>query len=118
MGCKELHVRVQFYRAKHALRQQLARQGITQTALGVGLGLFGLLTAHGKGVTGTIRAATLNVGFCGSILGALGTKVGMTLASCVGAFIVGFTLQKLALAVILMLMIPVLLAVVNLYVDA
>lgn len=117
MGCKELRVRVLLYRAKHALRQQLARRGITQTALGAGLTLFGLLTLHSKGAATTVSVASLDVGLIGATLGALGTKMGLVLMSCLGTLIVGITLEKAAIAGILCFAVLVMAALVNFCVD-
>jgi RNA polymerase sigma-70 factor (ECF subfamily) len=114
---KELRVRVLFYRAKHALRQQLARQGITKSVLGVGLTLFGLLTTHSKGTAVTISASTLSVGVSGTIVGAMGTRVGAILTSCLATLVVGFTFQRLVLAVVLLIVFLVFVAILNLLLE-
>ena len=76
MACKELRARVLFYRAKRALKQRLAERGYRKEALLTALGLFGLATLPGPGVTTTcaVKAASLHVGLTGSLIGALGTR--------------------------------------------
>jgi len=115
--CKELRIRVLFYRAKHALRQQLARQGITKSALGAGLTLFGLLTASSKSATATVSATTLDVGVWGTFLGAMGTKAGVIITSSLGTLAVGLTFHKLALALVTIVIILLMGILINLYLQ-
>jgi RNA polymerase sigma-70 factor (ECF subfamily) len=117
MDCKELRIRVLFFRAKHALRQQLARQGVTRTTLATGLTLFGILSTHSKGVSVTVSAATLDVGVMGTLVGALGTKFGIILTSCLGTLLVGLTFQKLLLFAFLAVVIIFAVAIINLCLD-
>lgn len=114
---KELGVRVLFYRAKQALRQQLARQGITKSALGAGLTLFGYLTAHSKGATATVSAATLDVGMVGTVVGAMGTKLGILVTSCLGTLALGLTFQRLLLTVVCIGVVLSIGIIVNLYLS-
>ena len=51
MNCKEFGARVLFFRARHALRQQLSRHGFGKEMLLTGLGLFGILTLSTKATT-------------------------------------------------------------------
>jgi hypothetical protein len=115
MNCKELRARVLFYRAKNALRQHLSRRGITGAALGAGLYLFGLLTAHSKNVTATISASTLDVGLQAKLVGLLGTKFGAVLLSLVGSIVVGLTLQRIVLCLVVFAAVILLVGIMNLW---
>ena len=117
MGCKELHARVLFYRAKRILRQHLSRRGITRTALGAGLYLFGLLTAHSKGVTATISASTLDVGYTASLVGLLGTKFGIAVVSLAGALAVGITPQRILISLVIFSALIVVAGFLNLWME-
>lgn len=116
LGCKELRVRVLFFRALRALKLELSRQGIARTALGVALGLFGLLTSPSKGVTATVTGSSLDVGVIGSLLGMLGTKMGVFLTSLVSTVLVGITFQKVFLVVLAIVLVILAAALVNLYI--
>ena len=101
MACKELRARVLFYRAKRALKRQLAERGYRKEALLTALGLFGLVTLPGPGVTTTcaVKAASLQVGLMGSLMGAMGTKIGLMLSATFCVALTSFTLDSLLLGV-------------------
>lgn len=87
MGCKELHARVLFFRAKRLLKRQLSRRGFGKELLVVALGLLGLMTAPTKAAsaTSTVTAASLGVGFVAAAIGTLYTNVGIAVATAIGA---------------------------------
>ncbi len=93
MDCKELRARVLFFRAKHALKQTLARRGFERDHLMMGLSLFGALTlpTQATSAAGTVTATSLNIGFLGTLAGYMGTHLGLTLAALATALITAFT---------------------------
>ncbi len=90
LGCRELHARVMFYRAKTKLRNRLAGQGYTSEALITALALFGLATSHAKSTSSSVILASMNVGPLALALGSVGGKwfwaTAGTLIATVGAF--------------------------------
>ena len=72
----ELQTHALFFRAKHTLKRQLARDGFDKKWLLVALGTFARLTTPAKASPATVTAASLKVGLGGTILGAAGTKAG------------------------------------------
>ncbi len=95
LGCKELHARVLFFRARTALRRQLSRRGLREGLLLSALGLFKLATSHAKTAcaAGPIQAGCLNVGLLATVVGALGTRLGVALTAAFGFLAVGLTLK-------------------------
>ena len=89
LGCRELHARVLFHRAKTTLRKHLLGRGYTREALITALALFGLATSQTtKGVSGSAILATMNVG-----------PLALTLASLWGKwFWAGFTTLALTVS--------------------
>ena len=77
-GCSELNVRVMFYRAKQALKQQLTRRGFGKGLLLVALGFFGRVTAGSKAAAAAIEvtSAATAVGAPAAVIAAVGSKVG------------------------------------------
>jgi RNA polymerase sigma-70 factor (ECF subfamily) len=95
IGCKELRARVLFFRAKHSLKRQLARQGFSKSFLLTALGVFGLITAPAKGASaGTVSAASLDVGLVATVLGAAGTRLGMAIATAIAGVTLSLTVEK------------------------
>lgn len=92
MDCKELRARVLFFRAKHSLRQQLARRGFRKTLLLIALGFFGVITTPTKGasVAGVVSAASLDVGFLATLVGAAGTRLGIAVMTAITALALSF----------------------------
>ena len=78
MGCSELQARVLFFRAKYSLRRHLTRSGLGKAMLLPALGLLGLMTTSAKAAsaTTTVSAASLEVGFIATAIGAATTKAG------------------------------------------
>jgi RNA polymerase sigma-70 factor (ECF subfamily) len=112
MGCKELRARVLFFRAKHALSRRLARVGFGKGLLLTGLTLFEILSAPQEGVAaGSVTAASLKVGFVGSLAGAAGTPSGIALALTTMGLTVTFTVEHfsyaLAIGVFALISLPV-----------
>jgi len=87
MDCSELRARVLFFRAKNALKGQLARHGFSKKFLLAGLALFGLLTTYTKtaSATSTVTAASVEVGFSAALVGVLVSKAGVALAAAMAA---------------------------------
>lgn len=87
LGCKELRARVLFFRAKYLLKRQLSHRGFRGELLLAALGLFGLMTAPAKAASaaGTVTASSLDVGFLATIVGAAGTKPGVTIIASIAA---------------------------------
>jgi RNA polymerase sigma factor (sigma-70 family) len=93
MDCKELRARMLFFRAKHALKQTLSRRGFKRDQLMMGLSLFGALTlpARATSTASSVSAASLHIGFLGTLAGSLGTHLGLTLTALTTALIATFT---------------------------
>lgn len=83
MQCSEVKARVLFFRAKHALKKQLVRQGLSKGMLLTCLGLYGKLTApaDAASATVTVTAASTKVGVTAAVIATAGTKVGLTAAA-------------------------------------
>ena len=79
----ELQTHALFFRAKHTLKRQLARDGFDKKWLLVALGTFAKLTAPAKASPAAITASSLKVGLGGTILGAAGTKLGIAIITAV-----------------------------------
>lgn len=62
LGCRELHARVLFHRAKTTLRDHLQGRGYTRETLITALVLFGLATSQAKSVSTSAVLASMNVG--------------------------------------------------------
>ncbi|MFH1371750.1 MAG: sigma-70 family RNA polymerase sigma factor [Planctomycetota bacterium] len=78
MKCSELSSRVLFFRAKSSLRRHLAVQGFGKRHLLIALALFGFVTTSAKAVSsGTVTAASLEVGFAASLIAAISSKLGI-----------------------------------------
>ena len=95
LNCKELHARVLFFRARNALRRQLTRRGYREGFLLTALGLFKLATSHAKGVgaAGSMQAACLNVGVLATVVGSIGTRIGLFAVACFGFLAAATTLE-------------------------
>ncbi len=100
MGCKELRARVLFFRAKHALKHYLGRKGFAKDTLITGLSLFGILTLPAKSSSAacSVKAASLEIGFLGTLAGSLGTKAGVFLATISTAIVAGMTSERITLS--------------------
>jgi len=83
MQCSEVKARVLFFRAKHALKKQLVRQGLSKGMLLTCLGLYGKLTApaDAASATVTVTSATTKVGVTAAVIATAGTKAGLTTAA-------------------------------------
>jgi RNA polymerase sigma-70 factor (ECF subfamily) len=77
MDCSEVRARILFYRAKQALKKQLAHQGLKKGFLLVCLGLFGRLTAPAGAATTTVTASSVKVGVITAIIATAGTNMGI-----------------------------------------
>ncbi|MFC1652673.1 sigma-70 family RNA polymerase sigma factor, partial [Planctomycetota bacterium] len=86
MGSTDLRVRVAFFRARQALRQQLKRSGYKKMDLLPALGLFAAFTCAGTSKTATaasVSTSTLHVGGVATALATLGSKLGVTASALV-----------------------------------
>ena len=83
MQCSEVKARVLFFRAKHALKKQLVREGLSKGMLLTCLGLYGKLTApaDAASATVTVTSATTKVGVTAAVIATAGTKAGLTTAA-------------------------------------
>jgi hypothetical protein len=93
MQCSEVGARVLFFRAKQALKKQLAHQGLGKGLLLMCLGLFGKLTAPAEAAssTVTVTATSAKVGLVTAVIATAGTKLGIATvtAAAVGLASVG-----------------------------
>jgi len=117
MGCKELRARVLFFRAKNDLKHYLARKGFSENALMTGLSLFGILTLPTEAASAacSVKAASLQIGFLGTLVGSLGTRAGVFLATTATAIIAGLSYERIALSFIIIGLVIVGLAVAGCY---
>jgi len=117
MNCKEFGARVLFYRAKHALRQHLSRNGFRKEMLLTGLGLFGILTLSSKATSTacSVNTASLNVGLAATLAGSLGTRLGITIITAISAILASITYQHLIVSIIVIALIVAGLIIVGLY---
>ncbi|MFZ0034349.1 MAG: RNA polymerase sigma factor [Sedimentisphaerales bacterium] len=96
LGCKELRARVLFFRAKYLLKKQLSQRGFSRELLLTSLGLFGLMTSSTKAAAaaGTVTAASLDVGFTATLIGAAGTKMGVATMTAITALTLTLSVEK------------------------
>jgi RNA polymerase sigma-70 factor (ECF subfamily) len=118
LGCKELHARVLFFRARHALRRRLSQRGLREGLLLTALGLFRLATSHARSAcaAGPIKAAYMDVGLLATVIGALGTRLGIALTAVFGFLAAGLALE-IFVAVVVALMIVLLSSAIVLYLE-
>ena len=88
LQCNEITARINFFRAKQALRKQLVGRGLSRTALFSSLVLFGKLTGGSEAGAATVGAGALEVGAVGTVAGAATTKAGMSLMAAAVAIII------------------------------
>jgi len=91
MQCSEVSARVQFYRAKQALKKQLAHHGLRKSLLLMCLGLFGRLTAPVEAASSniTVTTASARVGLAAAILATASTKLGIATITAAAVGLVG-----------------------------
>ncbi|UCF43936.1 MAG: RNA polymerase sigma factor [Planctomycetota bacterium] len=96
MKCSELQARVLFFRAKYSLRRHLARKGLGKGMLLTALGLLGLMTASAKAASATtsVSAASLEVGFTATVIGAATTKAGAIVIAAITTAILSLTAKN------------------------
>jgi RNA polymerase sigma-70 factor (ECF subfamily) len=87
MGCSEMYARAMFFRAKRLLKRRLSRDGFGRQFLLPALWLFGRVTAPAEAAPAStsVAAASMKVGLTGTIIGAAGTKLGITVATVITA---------------------------------
>jgi RNA polymerase sigma factor (sigma-70 family) len=95
MQCNEVTARVLFFRAKKAIKKQLASQGLSKSLLLTSLGLFGKLTAPADAASSvTVTAASTKVGLTTAALATAGSKLGIaTIAVAVSLAGIGITVM-------------------------
>lgn len=96
MGCSELQARVWFFRAKYSLRRHLARNGLGKGMMLAALGLLGLMTTSAKAASAStaVSAASLEVGFAATVIGAVTTKVGVIVIAALTTAILSLTAKN------------------------
>ncbi|MHC4157647.1 MAG: RNA polymerase sigma factor [Planctomycetota bacterium] len=117
IGCKELRARVLFFRARHSLGWQLSHRGFGRQLLLIALGLLGLMTAPTEATaatTTTVTAASLEVGFLGTVVGAAGTKLGMAITATITAIVLTVTVKAVLITALYILLVLVCLVVADL----
>ncbi len=85
MDCSRTSAQVMFFRAKHALKSKLSRNGFGKGMLLAGMGLFGLMTTPKNTAAVTVSANSLKVGGAATVIGAAGTKIGAAIAALFAA---------------------------------
>jgi RNA polymerase sigma-70 factor (ECF subfamily) len=117
MNCKEFGARVLFYRARHALKQHLHRNGFGKEMLLTGLGLFGILTLSSKATSTacSVNTASLNVGAAAAVAGALGTKMGIAVITSISAILAAVTFHHVIMFVVVIALILLAIIIVGLY---
>ena len=86
MQCNEVTARVLFFRAKKAIKKQLASQGLSKSLLLTSLGLFGKLTAPADAASSvTVTAASTKVGLTTAALATAGSKLGIATIAIVAS---------------------------------
>lgn len=118
LGCKELHARVLFFRARNVLRRQLSQRGYREGLLLTALGLFKLATSPAKGAVaaGSVNAASLDVGLLAAVVGSLGTRIALAVATGFG-FLAAMTTTEIFMGVGVLLAFVLFCAVVTLYIE-
>jgi len=93
MHCSEVTALVLFFRAKKAIKKQLAGQGLSKSLLLTCLGLFGKLTAPADAASSvTVTAASTKVGLTTAALATAGSKLGIaTIAIAASLASIGVT---------------------------
>jgi RNA polymerase sigma-70 factor (ECF subfamily) len=84
LGCSEFAAKMQFYRAKKALRKQLARAGLGKGSLLLALIVFGKMTAPAEAAAITVTAGATKVGAAVAVAGALGSKTAIVTLATAG----------------------------------
>ena len=118
LGCKELHARVLFFRARNALRRQLSQRGYREGLLLTALGLFKLATSPAKGAAaaGSVNAASLDVGLLAAVVGSLGTRIALAVTAGFG-FLAATTTMEIFMGVVVLLAFVLFCAAVTLYIE-
>ncbi len=88
MQCNEVTARVLFYRAKKAIKKQLASQDLSKSLLLMCIGLFGKLTAPAEAASSsfTVTAASTKVGLTAAALATASSKLGIVTITAAVAF--------------------------------
>jgi hypothetical protein len=91
MRCSEFAAQMLFYRAKKALKKQLARQGLGKGSLLMALVLFGKMTAPTEAAVGqvVVTAASIKVGVGAALLGMAASKTAVVSLTTAGVLAVG-----------------------------
>lgn len=117
MNCKELRARVLFFRARHALRRHLSRNGFSKENLLTGLGLFGILTISSKATSTacSVNTASMNVGFTAALAGSLETRLGIAIVTTASALLACITFRDVIVSIIVLAVILVGFVIASLY---
>lgn len=88
IGCKDLHAKVLFYRAKKMLKKYLGKKGFGPDTLLTALGLFGLMTVPTKSTSiWTVQAASLQTGFLAVTAATLCSRIGVLMLTGIPSLI-------------------------------
>ncbi len=117
MNCTELRARVLFFRARHALRRHLSRNGFSKENLLTGLGLFGVLTLSSKATSTacSVNTASMNVGFTAALAGSLGTRLGIGIVTTASALLACITFRDVIVSIIVLAVILAGFVIASLY---
>ena len=117
MNCKELGARVLFFRARNALQQRLARNGFQKETLLAGLALFEILTLSTKAssTAGSVNAASLHVGLVATVVGTLGTRLGLLILTSFSAVLAGIAMRDAIVTIIVVFFFIVVILVASLF---
>ena len=117
MDCKELRARVLFFRARHALRRHLARNGFSKEKLLAGLGFFGILSLSSEATSTacSVKAASLNVGLTAALVGSLGTRFGVAVITSASALLACITFSHVIVSILAVSLILAVLIILSLY---
>ena len=85
MNCSETAAQVLFFRAKRSLKQKLSKHGFGKGMLIAALGLFGKMTAPADAAPSavTLTATSTKVGLIATVIGTVGTKLGITIGTAI-----------------------------------
>ena len=117
MDCKELRARVLFFRARHALRRHLYRNGFSKENLLTGLGFFGILTLSSKATSTacSVKTASMNVGLTAALVGSLGTRFGVAVITSASALLACITFSHVIVSILAVSLILAVLIILSLY---
>ncbi|HBG26180.1 MAG: hypothetical protein A2Y10_13545 [Planctomycetes bacterium GWF2_41_51] len=85
LNCSQFAAQVLFFRAKQALKKKLSKHGFGKPILAGSLTLFGIMTSSANNTVAAVSVSSLKVGFLITIIGAILTRLGITLLTLIAA---------------------------------